>query len=625
MGATKRICELYLAAMNDHRGGRRGQSVATRFVVVRFGNVLGSAGSVVPLFTRQIENGDPLTITDPDVSRFFMTIPEAVGLVLQSPTSRRRWRRVRPRHGKPVKISQLADDLVASLGLAPADVSRRFVGLRPGEKLHEVLWQDDEEVLRSPGSRIFSVRQTRLPVRVVRDLVGELERRAIRGDVRALLSLVHEVIPSYTPPADTREFAVSEAGEKYRLLVVDDEAMSRQLLREILEERYDVETAETAAEGLEVARLRVPHLVVLDVNLPDGSGIELCRTLRSDPETAAMRVILVTGYSADGSAVVGLQAEPTTMSPSRSVSTNSWRASRRSCDDRFQTRRMPPEPRHSRIGNSVRRKKTMGWQVPVAHPDLGEAEAEAVAAVVRSGWISQGPRVRDLEDAFRKLTGAPHAVATCNGTAALHTVLLALGLGRGDQVITSPLSCIASVNPILFQGAEPIFVDIEPGTYNLDPAQVEGRITARTRLILPVHLFGHPVDMDPILEIGRRRGVAIVEDACQAIGARYRNSPVGSLGLAGYFSMYTNKTVTAGEGGMVVTGDAELYRRMQAIRNLGQLPGEHFVHPLLGANYKMTDLQAAIGIVQMPSSPRPSPDAVTTSPRSTAPWRGSRT
>jgi CheY-like chemotaxis protein len=244
-----------------------------------------------------------------------MTVREAVELVLEASATvpdpdvgRSRGKIFVLDMGEPVKITQLADDLVASLGLAPADVSRRFVGLRPGEKLHEVLWQDDEEVLRSPGSRIFSVRQTRLPVRVVRDLVGELERRAIRGDVRALLALVHEVIPSYTPPADTREFAVSEAGEKYRLLVVDDEAMSRQLLREILEERYDVETAETAAEGLEAARLRVPHLVVLDVNLPDGSGIELCRTLRSDPETAAMRVILVTGYSADGSAVVGLQA-----------------------------------------------------------------------------------------------------------------------------------------------------------------------------------------------------------------------------------------------------------------------------------------------------------------------------
>jgi perosamine synthetase len=241
----------------------------------------------------------------------------------------------------------------------------------------------------------------------------------------------------------------------------------------------------------------------------------------------------------------------------------------------------------------------MGWQVPVARPDLGEAEAEAVAAVVRSGWISQGPRVRDLEDAFRRLTGAPHAVATSSGTGALHTVLLALGLGRGDQVITSPLSCIASVNPILFQGAEPVFVDVEPRTYNLDVARVEARITPRTRVILPVHLFGHPVDMDPLLEIGARHGIPVVEDACQAMGAQYRGRPVGNLGHAGYFSLYTNKTATAGEGGMVVTGDADLYHRMQAVRNLGQLPGEHFVHALLGANYKLTDLQAAIGVIQM--------------------------
>ncbi len=246
----------------------------------------------------------------------------------------------------------------------------------------------------------------------------------------------------------------------------------------------------------------------------------------------------------------------------------------------------------------------MGWQVPVARPDIGEAEAEAVAAVVRSGWISQGPRVRDLEDAFRRLTGAPHAVATCNGTAALHTVLLGLDIKRGDQVLTSPLSCIASANPVLFQGAEPVFVDIDPGTYNLDVTKVEARITSRTKLILPVHLLGHPVDMDPLLEIGARHGIPIVEDACQAIGAQYRGRPVGSMGHAGYFSLYTNKTVTSGEGGMIVTGDADLCRRMQAVRNLGQLPGEHFVHPLLGANYKLTDLQAAIGLVQMGKLPQ---------------------
>jgi CheY-like chemotaxis protein len=299
---------MYLAALNDSRGERRGLDSATRFVVVRFGNVLGSAGSVVPLFTRQIENGDALTITDPDVSRFLMTIPEAVSLVLQSPTADLEGDVFVLDMGEPVKITQLADDLIASLGLAPDDVSREFVGLRPGEKLHEVLWQDDEEVVRSPGSRIFAIRQTRLPVRVVRELVGELERCAIRGDVPGLLALVHDVVPSYSPPTDTRGFAVSEAGEKYRILVVDDESQSRQLLREILEGRYDVETAETAAEGLDLVRLRAPHLALLDVNLPDASGIELCRRLRTDPETAAIRVILVTGYSADGSAVVGLQA-----------------------------------------------------------------------------------------------------------------------------------------------------------------------------------------------------------------------------------------------------------------------------------------------------------------------------
>lgn len=241
----------------------------------------------------------------------------------------------------------------------------------------------------------------------------------------------------------------------------------------------------------------------------------------------------------------------------------------------------------------------MGWRVPIAKPDIGEAEAERVQAVVRSGWITQGPRVRELEAAFAKLCGTRYAVATNTGTAALHVALIALGIGPGDEVITTPLSCIASANPILFQGAVPVFADIEADTYNLDAAHVAPLISSRTRAIVPVHLFGHPADMDALLTLARRHGLPVIEDASQAAGARYRGRPVGGLGTVGCFSLYANKTVTAGEGGMLVTDDAALYRRLVAIRNFGQEPGQPFLHPFLGGNYKMTDLHAAVGLAQM--------------------------
>jgi perosamine synthetase len=241
----------------------------------------------------------------------------------------------------------------------------------------------------------------------------------------------------------------------------------------------------------------------------------------------------------------------------------------------------------------------MGWRIPVAKPDIGPAELRAVQEVVESGWITQGPRVRALEAAFARHCGAAHAVATSSGTAALQVALLALGLGPGDEVITTPLSCIASANPILFQGARPVFADVDPETYNLDVGTVERRITSRTRAVLPVHLFGHPVDLDPLLELARRHRLAVIEDASQATGARYKGRPVGSFGDVACFSLYANKIVTSGEGGMIVTSDAALAARMAAVRNFGQRPGEHFVHSYLGGNFKMTDLHAAIGCVQL--------------------------
>ncbi len=241
----------------------------------------------------------------------------------------------------------------------------------------------------------------------------------------------------------------------------------------------------------------------------------------------------------------------------------------------------------------------MAWRVPVARPDIGAAELEAVRAVMSSGWITQGPRVAEFERTFARFCGVHHAVATNTGTAALHVALMALEIGPGDEVVTTPLSCIASANPILFQGARPVFADVEPDTYNLDVADVEKRITARTKAILPVHLFGHPVDLDPLLEFASLRGLSVIEDTSQAAGAEYKGRRVGGLGHVGCFSLYANKIVTAGEGGMIVTDDEALAQRMVAIRNFGQRPGEHFVHPFLGSNYKLSDLHAAIGRVQL--------------------------
>jgi len=241
----------------------------------------------------------------------------------------------------------------------------------------------------------------------------------------------------------------------------------------------------------------------------------------------------------------------------------------------------------------------MAWRIPVARPDIGDAELEAVRAVIERRWLTQGPEVRAFEAAFARFCGVDHAVATNTGTAALHVALLALEIGSGDEVITTPLSCIASANPILFQGASPVFADVDRETYNVDPADVEKRITPRTKAILPVHLYGHPADMDGLREVAERYGLPVIEDASQAAGAQYKGRRVGGLGTVAAFSLYANKIVTAGEGGILTTPDARLAERMIAIRNFGQPPGRHFIHPFLGGNYKMSDLHASIGRVQL--------------------------
>jgi dTDP-4-amino-4,6-dideoxygalactose transaminase len=228
---------------------------------------------------------------------------------------------------------------------------------------------------------------------------------------------------------------------------------------------------------------------------------------------------------------------------------------------------------------------------------IGEDEKQAVLAVLESGNLAQGEMVHRFETAFAEAIGARHAVAVSSGTAALHLALLARGIGPDDEVITTPFSFIATANAILFTGAVPVFVDIEPDTMNLDPNKVEAAITAKTRAILPVDLFGHPADLAALRDIAARRGLWIIEDACQAHLAECDGETVGATGTA-CFSFYPTKNITTGEGGIVTTDDEQLADRLRLLRSHGQR--ERYHHDVLGYNLRMTDIHAAIGLAQLP-------------------------
>lgn len=234
--------------------------------------------------------------------------------------------------------------------------------------------------------------------------------------------------------------------------------------------------------------------------------------------------------------------------------------------------------------------------IPLSRPLIGDDEKRAVCAVLESGMLAEGERVAELEQAFAELTGVQHAVATSSGTAALHLALLAHGIGPGDEVITSPFTFIATANAILLAGARPVFVDIEPTTFNIDAALVPAAVTPRTRAILPVHLYGQPCDMDSLLEVARQHGLVMIEDAAQAAGASYHGKPTGSFGT-GCFSLYATKNVTSAEGGMITTNNDEVDQRARMLRNHGMQRRYH--HEMLGFNFRMSDVHAAIGVAQM--------------------------
>jgi dTDP-4-amino-4,6-dideoxygalactose transaminase len=234
--------------------------------------------------------------------------------------------------------------------------------------------------------------------------------------------------------------------------------------------------------------------------------------------------------------------------------------------------------------------------IPIAKPLIGEEEKKAAAEALSSGMIAEGPRVAEFEKRFAKYCGARFAVATSNGTTALHSALLAHGVGPGDEVITTPFTFIASANTVIYCGAKPVFADIGED-FNLDPSKIAAAITPKTKAILPVHLYGNPCAMKQILEIAGERGIAVIEDACQAHGAEVSGRRAGSLGSAGCFSFYPTKNMTSGEGGMVVTSDEGVAERCRMLRSHGSR--ERYRHEALGFNYRLTDINAAIGLEQL--------------------------
>jgi perosamine synthetase len=239
-------------------------------------------------------------------------------------------------------------------------------------------------------------------------------------------------------------------------------------------------------------------------------------------------------------------------------------------------------------------------RLPVAAPSLGERELLYVAECVLTGWVSSGGAfVTRFEQMFAEFCGTRHALAASNGTAALHLALLALGVGPGDEVIVPSFTFVATANAVTYTGASPVFVDSDRETWTIDPALAAEAVTARTKAIVPVHVYGHPADMDPIMELAARHGLAVVEDAAEAHGARYKGRPVGGIGDIGIFSFYGNKIVTTGEGGMVVTDDDELADKVRLMRGHGMSPDRRYWHPVLGYNYRLTNLQAALGVAQM--------------------------
>ncbi|NPA71389.1 MAG: DegT/DnrJ/EryC1/StrS family aminotransferase [Gammaproteobacteria bacterium] len=238
--------------------------------------------------------------------------------------------------------------------------------------------------------------------------------------------------------------------------------------------------------------------------------------------------------------------------------------------------------------------------VQLAAPHIEETDIEAVVSVLRSPRLANGPKVLEFEQRIAEYTGAKYAVAVSSGTAALHIIVRALGLQRGDEVLVPSFTFAATVNALLYEGVMPVFVDIEPDTFNLDPEQLKNSITKRTKAIMAVDIFGHPAEWDEILNFADNYGLKVIDDACEALGAEFKGKRVGSFGDAAAFAFYPNKQITTGEGGMIVTNNKEIAQLARSLRNQGRGEKlEWLLHERLGFNYRMDEMSAALGVSQL--------------------------
>ncbi|UCD92833.1 MAG: DegT/DnrJ/EryC1/StrS family aminotransferase [Methanobacteriota archaeon] len=239
--------------------------------------------------------------------------------------------------------------------------------------------------------------------------------------------------------------------------------------------------------------------------------------------------------------------------------------------------------------------------IPIAKPNIGKEEEQAVLEVLRSGYLVRGPKAKELEEKFSGYVGRKFGISTSSGTAALHVALIANGVGKDDEVIIPPLTFFATASSVLFCGAKPVFVDIDPDTFNMEVGKIEEAITPNTKAIMPVHLYGQPVDMKPLMEIAGKHNLKVIEDACQSHGAEYEGKKVGSFGEASCFSFYPTKNMVVGEGGMVLVDDQDMKMECTLLREHGEITT--YEHVLLGYNYRMNEIAAAIGVEQLKKLP----------------------